>query len=84
MQGRCGTDKHYPTAFDQSNELTALRAELEWLADVPRNGCRQVLVELEARARVARLQRKAARQRAHVLHAESHRYAKNHGVVIVE
>jgi transposase len=31
---RCGDDKRYPTAFDQINELTALRAELPWLADV--------------------------------------------------
>jgi transposase len=77
-------DKRYPTTFDQINQLTALRAELEWLADVPRNGCGQVLVELEARARVARLQRKAARQRAQVLHTESHRYAKSHGVAIME
>jgi putative transposase len=37
-----------------------------------------------ARAKVARLQRKAARQRAHVLHVESRHYAKSHGAVIVE
>jgi putative transposase len=44
---RCGNDKRYPTAFDQINELTALRAELPWLADVPRNVCAQLLVELD-------------------------------------
>jgi putative transposase len=44
---RCGDDKRYPTAFDQINELTALRAELPWLADVPRNVCAQLLVELD-------------------------------------
>ena len=44
---RCGEDKRYPTAFDQINELTALRAELPWLADVPRNVCAQLLVELD-------------------------------------
>ena len=45
--GRCRDDKRYPTAFDQINELTALRAELPWLADVPRNVCAQLLVELD-------------------------------------
>ena len=37
----------YPTAFDQINELKALRAEAPWLADVPRNVCAQLLVELD-------------------------------------
>lgn len=37
----------YPTGFDQINELTALRAELPWLADVPRNVCAQLLTELD-------------------------------------
>lgn len=41
------TDKRYPTTFDQINELTDLRAELPWLADVPRNVCAQLLVELD-------------------------------------
>lgn len=45
---RCGPDKRYPSAFDQINELTELRAMLPWLADVPRNVCAQVLVELDA------------------------------------
>lgn len=40
--------------------------------------------QLKARAKVARLQRKARRQREHTLHVESHHYAKNHGTVIVE
>jgi putative transposase len=44
---RSDDDKCYPTAFDQINELTALRAELPWLADVPRNVCAQLLVELD-------------------------------------
>ncbi len=44
---RCGGDKRYPTAFDQINELASLRAELPWLADVPRNVCAQLLVELD-------------------------------------
>lgn len=39
--------RRYPTAFDQINELTALRAELPWLGDVPRNVCGQLLVELD-------------------------------------
>lgn len=40
-------ERIYPTAFDQINELTALRAELPWLADVPRDVCAQLLVELD-------------------------------------
>jgi putative transposase len=40
-------ERRYPTAFDQINELTALRAEAPWLADVPRNVCAQLLVELD-------------------------------------
>jgi len=39
--------KHYPTAFSQAKELTELRAELLWLADVPRNVSAQLLVEME-------------------------------------
>ena len=37
----------YPTAFDQINELTELRRELPFLADVPRNVCAQLLIELD-------------------------------------
>ena len=40
-------DRRYPTAFDQIKELTKLRAELAWLADVPRDVCAQLLVELD-------------------------------------
>ena len=40
-------NKRYPTAFDQINELTACRADAPWLADVPRNVCGQLLVELD-------------------------------------
>ncbi|RPH73611.1 hypothetical protein EHM76_05080, partial [bacterium] len=40
-------ERRYPTAFDQINELTALRAELPWLADVPRNVSAQLLIELD-------------------------------------
>lgn len=40
-------DRRYPTAFDQGKELTELRAELPWLADVPRNVSTQLLVELD-------------------------------------
>lgn len=36
-----------PTAFDQINQLTELRADVSWLADVPRNACAQVLVDLD-------------------------------------
>lgn len=45
---RVRDDRRAPTAFDQINELTALRAELPWLADVPRNVSAQLLVELDA------------------------------------
>ena len=37
-----------PTAFDQINELTALRADVPWMADVPRNVSAQLLVDLDA------------------------------------
>lgn len=40
-------ERRYPTAFDQINELTLLRAELPWLADVPRHVCAQLLIELD-------------------------------------
>ena len=40
-------ERIYPTAFDQINELTELRAALPWLADVPRNVCAQLLTELD-------------------------------------
>lgn len=40
-------ERKFPTAFDQMSDLTDLRAELPWLADVPRNVCSQVLVELD-------------------------------------
>lgn len=37
-----------PTAFEQINQLTELRKEVSWLADVPRNVCAQLLVDLDA------------------------------------
>lgn len=45
--GRPKGERIYPTAFDQINELTELRAALPWLADVPRNVCAQLLVALD-------------------------------------
>lgn len=47
MGRRCRVDRHAITAFDQINELTDLRADLPWLAAVPRNVCAQLLVELD-------------------------------------
>jgi putative transposase len=47
LMGLRRTDKIYPSAFDQMKELTELRAELPWLANVPRNVCSQLLVELD-------------------------------------
>ena len=43
----CKDDKRYFTAFDQQKELTELRAELPWLADVPSDICNQLLVDLD-------------------------------------
>lgn len=40
-------ERRFPTAFDQMRELTELRAELPWLADVPRNVCSRLLVDLD-------------------------------------
>ena len=48
MGRRCKVDRRRITAFDQINELTELRAMLPWLADVPRDVCAQLLVELDA------------------------------------
>lgn len=45
--GLTRTDKRYPTAFDQIKQLTELRAELPWLAEVPRSLSAQLLVELD-------------------------------------
>lgn len=39
--------RRYFTSFDQINELTELRSILPWLADVPRNVCAQLLIELD-------------------------------------
>jgi putative transposase len=47
LMGLHRTDKRYPTAFDQINELTELRKIATWLADVPRGVCAQLLVELD-------------------------------------
>jgi putative transposase len=74
---RCGGDKRYPTAFDQINELTALRAELPWLADVPRNVCSQLLVELDRAwqrcfAKLARAPRFKRKGRDALSFCESH------------
>ena len=40
-------ERIFPTAFNQINQLKELRADLPWLADVPRNVCTQLLVELD-------------------------------------
>ena len=41
------SERRYLTAFDQSKDLTELRAELPWLADVPRDVSMQLLHELD-------------------------------------
>ena len=40
-------ERIFPSAFDQINDLKDLRAEADWLADVPRNVLAQILVELD-------------------------------------
>ncbi len=40
-------ERVYPTAFGQGRELTELRAQLPWLADVPRDCSEAVLLRLE-------------------------------------
>jgi putative transposase len=47
LYGLRSSVKRYYTAYDQQAELTDLRAELSWLADVPRDVCNQLLVELD-------------------------------------
>ena len=44
---RARSERRYVTAFDQSEDLTELRSELPWLAEVPRNVSMQLLVELD-------------------------------------
>jgi putative transposase len=45
--GRGRPVRLYPNAFDQISELKSLCAEAPFLADVPRNVCAQLLVELD-------------------------------------
>jgi putative transposase len=47
LMGLARTGRRFPTSTNQDKELTALRAELPWLADVPRNACGQLLIELD-------------------------------------
>ena len=47
LLGLARPKKRYYTAFDQAKELTAVRAEAPWLADVPRNVSVQMLVVLD-------------------------------------
>jgi putative transposase len=70
-------ERRFPTAFDQINELTALRAELPWLADVPRNVCAQLLVELDKAwsrcfAKLGRAPRWKKKGRSRLSFIESH------------
>ena len=44
---RCKVDRAYPDVFSQKRELTDLRVELPWLADVPRHACGEVLAALD-------------------------------------
>ena len=40
-------ERIFPSYFSQNKELTELRAGFPWLADVPRNVCSQLLIELD-------------------------------------
>lgn len=61
-----------PTSFDQINDLTTLRKIYSWLAEVPRNVCAQVIVELDKAwqrgfsklAKMPRFKRKVLGERA--------------------
>ena len=44
---RAHSERRYVTAFNQARELTTLRSELPWLAEVPRNVSMQLLHELD-------------------------------------
>jgi putative transposase len=48
LYGLSASVKRYYTAYDQQKELADLRAELPWLADVPRHVCDNLLNELDA------------------------------------
>lgn len=39
-------ERRYPSTFDQQKEMTALRAELPWLNDVPHNAAANLLADL--------------------------------------
>lgn len=81
-----------PRAFDQIHDLTALRAGLGWLADVPRDVCAQALVELDQAwqrgfkklARLPRYKRKARGERAPLVAPQSFRVegVGRHGAVV--
>jgi putative transposase len=47
LYGLRSSAKRYYTAYDQQAELTDLRAQLPWLAEVPRDVCNQLLIELD-------------------------------------
>lgn len=44
---RSRSERRYYTAYDQQLELKELRAELPWLADVPRDACAHLLERLD-------------------------------------
>lgn len=81
LYGLRASVRKYYTAFDQQKELTELRAELPWLADVPRHVCAQLLIELDKAwqrcfkrlARQPRWKRKG-RDRAAMIESHSERF----------
>jgi putative transposase len=74
--GRARDERIYPTAFNQINELTELRAALPWLADVPRGVSSNRLFDLDKAwqrcfARISRAPRFKRRGRDTVSMTES-------------
>jgi putative transposase len=48
LMGLARTERRYPTGFQQMRELTQLRAEHSWLAEVPRDVCEWLLSNLDS------------------------------------
>jgi IS605 OrfB family transposase len=80
---RARDERRYYSAFDQINQLTELRAEFPWLAEVPRNVCAQILVELD-KAWQRCFKKLADEPRWKRKGRDIVNFAKSHGTVVVE
>lgn len=47
LLGLARSDKHFPSWFDQKKELTLLRAEVDWINDLPANAGQALLARLD-------------------------------------